>query len=61
MLVWQDFPCISDKQNMEEADTEDRKVFRQETFTCTLISESIDSSENSYNFDIQRLFVNKPT
>ena len=32
MLVWQDFPCISDKHNMAEADREDRQVFRYQNF-----------------------------
>ena len=37
MLVWQDFPCISDKHNMEEANTEDKEVFREDLFTFNVI------------------------
>ena len=33
--MWQDFPCISDKHNMEEADTEHKEVFREDLFTSS--------------------------
>ena len=35
--MWQDFPCISDKHNMEEAKTEDKEVFREDLFTFNVI------------------------
>ena len=41
MLVWQDFPCISDKHNMEEANTKDKEVFREDLFTQTMAHEIV--------------------
>ena len=43
MLVWQDFPCISDKHNMEEANTEDKEVFREDLITFNVILKFLDN------------------
>ena len=41
--MWQDFPCISDKHNMEEADIEDKEVFREDLFTFNVILSFLDN------------------
>ena len=41
--MWQDFPCISDKHNMEEADAKDKEVFREDLFTFNVNLRFIDN------------------